>query len=160
MSMAEETEAPPRRKGIMLPVLVGLVLASAAGGGAFYAVYSGWVLAPDAKPAEAPAPATQLAPIAFVPIDPMIVSLGTPGRGRHLRFRGELEVVPGRQDSVTQLMPRILDVLNGYLRAVPLAELETPSALVLLRAQMLRRVQLVVGDDVVRDLLVTEFVLN
>jgi flagellar FliL protein len=29
-----------------------------------------------------------------------------------------------------------------------------------LRGQMLRRVQLVVGDGMVRDLLITEFVLN
>ena len=58
------------------------------------------------------------------------------------------------------LLPRILDVLNGYLRAVETADLENPSALVKLRAQMLRRVQIVTGEGRVRDLLVTEFVLN
>jgi flagellar FliL protein len=61
---------------------------------------------------------------------------------------------------VTHLLPRILDVLNGYLRAVELAELEDPDALVRLRAQMLRRIQIVTGQGMVRDLLVTEFVLN
>ena len=54
----------------------------------------------------------------------------------------------------------ILDVLNGYLRAVEMRELEDPSALVRLRAQMLRRVQIVTGEGRVRDLLVTEFVIN
>jgi flagellar FliL protein len=57
-------------------------------------------------------------------------------------------------------MPRIQDVLNTYLRAVDVEDLEEPAALLRLRAQMLRRVQVVVGDGPVRDLLVTEFVLN
>jgi flagellar FliL protein len=57
-------------------------------------------------------------------------------------------------------MPRVLDVLNSYLRAVEVAELEDPAALVTLRAQMLRRIQLVTGPDRVRDVLITEFVLN
>ena len=58
------------------------------------------------------------------------------------------------------LMPRILDVLNGYLRAVEVSQLDDPTALIRLRAQMLRRVQIVTGEGRVRDLLVTEFVLN
>jgi flagellar FliL protein len=61
---------------------------------------------------------------------------------------------------VAMLKPRILDVLNGYLRAVDPAELEDPAALVRLRAQMLRRIQIVTGEGRVRDLLVTEFVMN
>jgi flagellar FliL protein len=57
-------------------------------------------------------------------------------------------------------MPRILDVLNSYLRAISFAMSKTPSAMARLRAQMLRRVQIVTGEGRVRDLLVTEFVLN
>ena len=57
-------------------------------------------------------------------------------------------------------MPRVLDTLNTYLRAVDVADLENPAALAKLRAQMLRRVQVVTGEGRVRDLLVTEFVLN
>ena len=51
-------------------------------------------------------------------------------------------------------------MLNGYLRAVEVADLEDRTALVRLRAQMLRRVQIVTGEGRVRDLLVTEFVIN
>ena len=57
-------------------------------------------------------------------------------------------------------MPRVLDVLNTYLRAVEVRDLEEPSSLVKLRAQMLRRVQVVTGEGKVRDLLITEFVLG
>ena len=58
------------------------------------------------------------------------------------------------------LKPRILDVLNEYLRAVEEIELESPGSLTLLRAQMLRRIAIVVGDGLVRDLLILEFVLS
>jgi flagellar FliL protein len=51
-------------------------------------------------------------------------------------------------------------VLNGYLRAVETSDLENPAALVRLKAQMLRRIQIVTGEGRVRDLLVSEFVLN
>ena len=61
---------------------------------------------------------------------------------------------------MTLLLPRIVDVMNGYLRALDAAELENPAALVRLRAQMLRRIQIVTGEGRVRDLLITEFVLN
>ena len=61
---------------------------------------------------------------------------------------------------VVLLKPRILDVMNGYLRAVEVQELADPHALVRLRSQMLRRIQIVTGEGRVRDLLVTEFVLN
>ena len=53
-----------------------------------------------------------------------------------------------------------MDVLNSYLRALDFEEIERTSALIKLRSQMLRRIQLVVGEGRVRDLLVTEFVLN
>jgi len=61
---------------------------------------------------------------------------------------------------VTNLLPRVLDVLNSYLRVIDMQELNDPRALVRLRAQLLRRVQIVTGDVLVRDLLVTEFVVN
>ncbi len=51
-------------------------------------------------------------------------------------------------------------MLNSYLRAVEVRQLEDPSALLRLRAQMLRRVQIVTGEGRVRDLLISEFVLN
>ena len=50
------------------------------------------------------------------------------------------------------IMPRVTDVLNGYLRAVEVRDLEDPTALSRLRAQMLRRVQMVSGEGRVLDL--------
>ena len=67
---------------------------------------------------------------------------------------------PSSAAAVQAEMPRIVDALNTYLRAVEVRDLEDPAALTRLRAQMLRRVQIVTGAGEVRDLLVTEFVLN
>ena len=155
-------EETPKKKS-KRPLLIGVVLALLLGGGGFYAVYSGMIL--GAPPTEEQAvahetPADALPPIAFVPLDPLIISLGPRAGSRHLRFRAELEVDPQYQQDVEKLLPRVLDVLNSYLRAVDLRDIEDPSALINLRAQMLRRIQLVTGEGRVRDLLIMEFVLN
>jgi flagellar FliL protein len=89
-----------------------------------------------------------------------MVSLGPGSSARFLKLTTQLEVAKAYAEEVTILMPRILDVLNSYLRAVALADLENPAAMARLRAQMLRRVQIVTGEGRVRDLLVTEFIVN
>lgn len=159
---ADETEGPAPKKS-KLGVLIGLVLALVLGGGGFFAVYSGMILGDDSGTTETAgttSPVDDLPPVGFVALDPLVVSLGRAAEGRHLRFRAQLEIDPDHQDDVTKLIPRVMDVLNSYLRAVSLADLEDPASLVTLRAQMLRRVQLVTGDGRVRDLLIMEFVLN
>ena len=155
MSEPEETPEEPAPKKSKLMLVVGLVATLALSGGAFFAVYSGMVLGGNEEQAHEAEPVSDKEPIAFVEIDPMIVSLG-PRASRQLRFRAQ----PEAQSDVSELMPRIVDVLNSYLRAVELAELENPVALIRIRAQMLRRVRLVTGGDGVRDLLITEFVFG
>ena len=141
------------------PLVAGLVLALAGAAGGFYAVWSGMILAPGGTQG-ATVPDADVAEVTFVPVDPLVVSMGQGAGARHLMFRAQLEVAQGRGDAVTGLMPRIVDVLNSYLRALDPSDLEAPAALTRLRAQMLRRVQVVVGDDKVTDLLVMEFVVN
>jgi flagellar FliL protein len=160
----EEPDQSPQDKAerrSKLPLIAGLVLMLAMGGGGFFAVYKGLVLgAHSTDELVADVPVQALPDIAFVPIDPIVVSLGTRSSGRFLHFNAQLEVAKANQADVTLLLPRILDVLNGYLRAVDVKELEEPTALVRLRAQMLRRVQIVAGEGRIRDLLVSEFVIN
>lgn len=152
-------QAPPRRS--RKPLLIGLVLALVLGGGGFYAAYSG--LLPSAGGSGHAGAGPEVAPlpeVAFVPVTPLVISLGPESRARYLRFAAELEVPLNFQSDVAKLMPRVLDVLNGYLRAVDARQFDEPSALIRLRAQMLRRIEIVVGEGRVRDILVTEFVLN
>jgi flagellar FliL protein len=152
-------DAAPKKKS-KLPLIIGLVLFLVLGGGGFYAVYSGLILAPSSGAQHAEAEHSDAPAIAFVPIEPVTISLGKAAENHHLRFTAQLEVAKDKAEEVTGLVPRILDVLNGYLRALDVAELEDPDALVRLRSQMLRRIQIVTGEGRVRDLLVTEFVLE
>lgn len=149
--------APKKRSKRGLLVLI--VLTPLLAGGGFYAAYSGLLTGATSGHGEEEV-AEGLPDIAFVPLEPLIVSLGAAGQSQHLRFSAELEVAGHDSATVKLLTPRILDVLNSYLRAVDVAELEDPTALVRLRAQMLRRIQIVTGEGRVRDLLITEFVLN
>ncbi len=167
MTDATNIDDIPEQKRSKLPLLLGLVLGLAGAGGGFYAMYSGLI---GGKPADEPAmaqmdkdPDMPVAgtgkDVAFVPIDPLIVTIDQ-AAGTHLRFRAQLEVDQTATDEVTHLMPRVVDVLNGYLRAIDVADLEDRTALTRLRAQMLRRVQVVAGGGSVKDLLIMEFVLN
>ena len=151
-------DAVPKKKS-KLPLILGLVLFLVLGGGGFYAVYSGLVLGHAPEPV-AGEHAGDLPDIAFVPLEPVIITLGEVSANSHLRFAAQLEVNLAYQSDVVMLTPRILDVINGYLRAVEVRELGDPNALVRLRSQMLRRIQIVTGEGRVRDLLITEFVLN
>jgi len=153
-----DQEAKPKKSKMGL--ILGLVLALVGAGGGFYAVSSGLVLGTHDETEEAAAKPAPLDAVAFVPLDPLVVSLGAGGNSRYLRFTAQIEVVPGQEASVEAVKPRIVDVLNGYLRAIETSDLEDPAALMRLRAQMLKRIQIVTGEGRVRDLLIMEFVLD
>lgn len=149
-----------------MPIILGIILAIGGAAGGFFAVQKGIIpLIPSSQN-----PATEhevsrsemhnTADISFVEIEPIMISLNGNGQVQHLRFRAHLEVGKADESDVALLLPRVVDVLNGYLRALELDDLRDPMALTKLRGQMLRRVQIVVGKDRVRDLLIMEFVLN
>ncbi len=165
--MADEAEEPaedgeedaPKKKG--KGMLFGIIGAVVLGGVGFFLTFSGMLFGGGEEPAEEPKKmATASSLPTFVPIDPLVISLGADASSRHLKFAAELEIDPEYQEEVTTLMPRILDILNTFLRAVEDSDIESPTSMTRLRAQMLRRVQVVTGEGRVKDLLITEFVLN
>jgi len=171
--IAETETSPKPRGGGLKGLLFGLIGGLALGGGGFFAVYSG-MLDPsmllgrgdgsghgEASGGGGHGESVAALPgIAFLAMEPIVISLPPDATARHLRFTGQLEIDPEHSAEVIQLMPRIQDVLNTYLRAVDVHDLEQPASLSRLRAQMLRRIQVVVGEGRVRDLLVIEFILN
>jgi len=174
-AVADPADTPPPKRS-KLPLILGLVLMLAGGAGGFLAIRSGMLgFGSGAENAGHDAPAdshgtasaddhgaasTVLPTVAFVVLDPLVISLSERSSARHLRFGAVLDVPPQFAAEVEAIRPRIVDVLNGYLRAVEAADLEDPTALIRLRAQMLRRVQVVAGEGRVRDLLIQEFVLD
>lgn len=150
------------QKSSKLPLILGLLAALIGAGGGFFATYSGMILGSESHgevSAEVQRP-NAIPDVAFVAVDPMVVSLSPAAQGRHLRFRAQLEVPSQYASDVETLLPRVVDVLNSYLRALETKDIESASALTRLRAQMLRRVQIVAGPGRVNDLLIMEFVLN
>lgn len=157
-----ENEAPeePKKKS-KLPLLIGLVLGLAGAGGGFFAVSSGMILSSKSPDHSSDGLEAEAIPdVAFIAVDPLVISLRAPSTARHLRFRAQLEVPVQFKIDVETLLPRVVDVLNSYLRAIDTSDFEDPSALMRLRAQMLRRIQVVTGQGRVNDLLIMEFVLN
>ncbi|WP_425039977.1 flagellar basal body-associated FliL family protein [Primorskyibacter sp. S187A] len=160
-AVAEEELEP--KKTSKLPMLIGLILALLGGGGGFFAVYSGMILGSESSGDTMSEETVTVAPLpdlAFVEIEPLIISIGAPALRQHLRFRAHLEVNEAYKSDVEKLLPRVVDVMNSYLRALDIDDLEDSLALHRLRSQLLRRVELVTGEGRVNDILIMEFVLN
>ncbi|MFD1344035.1 flagellar basal body-associated FliL family protein [Litorisediminicola beolgyonensis] len=162
-------DSPP--KGSKLPLILGLILALLGAGGGYYAVIAG--LLPvghgDAGASHTEAEksllpsrhdVSPLGDIAFVDLPPLVVSLNPSSSASHLRFTATLEVPRDAEAEVREVQPRILDAMNGYLRALDPKDFESRGALMLVRSQLVRRIELVIGPERLRDLLVLEFVLD
>lgn len=166
MAISADVEAPEDeepKKASKMPLIIGLVLALVGAGGGFMATRMGLIpgTATESEPAkEETAKAVVTEDVTFVMLDPITVTLPPGGDRQTLRLTAQLDVAPENAEKVASITPRIVDILNTYLRAVQVEDLEGPTALLRLRVQMLHRVQVVAGQGVVRDLLITEFILN
>lgn len=154
---SESPKAPVVGRGPFRLLVVGLPVVALLGAGGFYIGYSmsglPWQSAGTAA-------GTVLPEATFVPLAPVIINLGPSGSGRHLRLAAEIEVVPAARTAVARLEPRIRDVVNGYLRALDLEQIEAAGALVRIRQHLLRRIRMITDPEQVKDLLITEFVVN
>jgi flagellar FliL protein len=150
------------KKPTKLPLILAIVACMAGIGGGFFAVFSGLILSNDSpeQSENEKASMEDIADIAFVEIDPITVTLRPGSSSKHLSFRSQLEVPKIYREDVEHLLPRIIDVMNGYLSALETEDFENPAIIIRLRSQLLRRIQVVTGLDRVNDLLVMEFVLN
>ncbi|MEM7546937.1 MAG: flagellar basal body-associated FliL family protein [Pseudomonadota bacterium] len=163
--MADDDSAP--KKGSRKLLLIVLVLSLLLGGGGFFAAFSGLAPKPGFLGGEAgdtagktPVAAPVDQGIAFMPLGQIVIPLSPRARAKHLLLEAELEVNKGDLSAVEQMRPRILDMINTYLRAIDESDLDDPSAVIRLRAQLLRRASVVVAPARPRDLLITSFILK
>lgn len=162
----EDEDAAPKKGGGKLMVII-LVVSLLLGGGGFYAAFSGLAPKPGFLGGEEQAADEKESPkapvesgIAFMPLGEIVIPLSPNARARHLLMEAEIEVDIAELENIEQLRPRILDMFNTYLRAIDETDLDDPSAVIRLRAQLLRRISVVTAPARPRDLLITAFILK
>lgn len=167
----DETEAPKKKGGIMLPLIFGLVGAAALGGATAFTVGSGIVDVPGFE--SAPVEGDKAAKVgkksdepdkpkpAFVPLETLSINLAPNGstRAPTLRIDLTLETTSDDEEAVFAIVPRVYDQLNTMLRAIDHRDLSDPTALDRLRAQMMRRVRLVVEGATINDVLIVNYII-
>jgi flagellar FliL protein len=164
-AMADAAVPAKPKSGMIKSLMAGVLLAVTLGGGSFFAIYAGMIALPVPDrgamlAAEAEAEAIPLPVTAFAPLDQVVITLGRGADMRQLAMTAQLEIQPEGAETVELLKPRIVDVVSTYLRAVDSSMVEDPAAMLRMRAQLLRRIQVVTGEGIVRDLLVSEFILR
>lgn len=155
-SETQETVVNPK-KNLLLPI--GLCVVSAAV--SFYSVYTDVFdasILTAAKPQESKQKIDQQ--VSFVKIDPVVINIGGIDGGEFLKFRIDLEVIPGSEPKIEKYESRIYDTLNSYLRALTLKDFQDPSALLQIRKHLYHRLNFVLEEDIVKDILIVEYVIT
>jgi flagellar FliL protein len=163
-AVSEMTSELPRRKmsGRTLVLYVILPLLVLSGGGAALFVTGALDTLFAAAPEPAEAEEAPPAPGAFYDLPDILVNLsGSDGRQAYLQISVSLELEPGADiDALEQMLPRIIDNFQVYLRELRLADLRGSAGLYRLREELLRRVHTAAAPVQVRDILFREMLVQ
>lgn len=173
MTDATTTDPQDGKKPGKKPLIISVVLMVVGGAGGYFATSSGLIsVSGKASTTQSEDGLSQknrtdmveavepLPDIAYVALEPVVVTMIHTEQVFNLRFRAQLEVNAMYKEDVAKITPRIIDVLNSYLRALEIDDFRNGSALTKVRAQLLRRFQAVAGQGRIRDVLVMDFTLN
>jgi flagellar FliL protein len=158
-----ETDAVAPKKGRrLLPIAVAAAVVVAAGGlGGAYVFVPGVSITVQEllghKETEQTGPAGPI----FADLPEMSLTLTNGGQARQLRIRISLELMPTTPPppSSEVLSPKVYDALLTYLRTLTDAEVENSLAIDRIRGDIYRRLTLLLGPNVVRDVLITSLVV-
>lgn len=105
-------------------------------------------------------PGSQEIPTVFVPVPPLTITMSRSDPRMQLRLETQIEVSAELAKQAVKQMPKIVDVMNTYLRATDLEELADPGKILRVRLQLLRRVDTILGGSGVKSLLITKFLIS
>lgn len=94
----------------------------------------------------------------YLELTPFTISLQN--NNRILKIGITLEVLSSEYDYIDPSDPKVRDAFTGYLRALRLEQIEDAAFMAQMRAHLLRRAQLVFGQDEVRGILITDFLVR
>lgn len=164
----ESSESPKKKlpiKKILIIVLPVLLLAGGGAGVYFSGIldkFMGKKAEETPKEAAAPPPPKAVQAAAFMDLPEMLVNLQTTGRKQaflKLRVALELEAITD-QPRVEQMLPRIVDNFQVYLRELRIEDLQGASGMHLLREELLTRVNAAVKPVKVSDVLFKEMLVQ
>ncbi|HTH17887.1 MAG TPA: flagellar basal body-associated FliL family protein [Magnetospirillum sp.] len=168
----ELPEAPSSKLPIkkILVLVLPLLLLVGAGAGLYFTgvidavlgkVKGGGEEHPAVAEHKADAP-KQVGPAIFMDIPEMLVNLQTQGRKQSfLKIRVALELEsPADMPRVDQVMPRIVDSFQVYLRELRVEDLQGAAGMHLLREELLTRVNAAVKPVKVNDVLFKEMLVQ
>lgn len=155
--MTEAIDAPddkkPSRRGFLLPIALSAALAAAGFASVFFGIWSPRDLL--GAPAEAAAH-TALPPVVFVEVP--VIEVPVPGgRDRSLVLATSIETNEVGRGTVTHLMPRVSDSFTTFLTGIDPAAYDKRGVLEVIRTELVSRARMVLGEEPVKDILITEF---
>lgn len=142
-------------KVIVLFIALPLLLLIGGGVGAFFLLSGG----DEDELAEAAAPKT---PPVFHEMPEFLVNISTEtGPARYLKMRVAIEVANAEVlANVEAMMPRVVDGFQVYLRELRPEDLDGSAAIVRMKEELLRRLNLTVEPHVIDDVLFKEVVVQ
>ncbi len=151
-------EVVPGKSKKKLLILAGAPLLLLAIGGGLW--FSGML--PGSHKVEEPATAqAQAAQPVFIDLPEVIVNMNAGGRrATFLKMRIKLEIAAADQAAVQALQPRIMDLVQTYLRELRPEELRGSMGTHRLREELLSRINIAVAPARVRDVLFVEMLVQ
>jgi flagellar basal body-associated protein FliL len=161
-SAAPEGESPKKGGGMLVMLLAPVLVFGASFGTSTFLGTGGGASAPATTEAKPEPTAAKLAaewhpekPAKTVSLDIMAISAGP--QGEVLRIGIAVEVW---KDDAELDQPRLRDAFTTYLRALDADQLSDPAFHVRMKRALLHRARVVEGQDVVADILITDFLLT
>lgn len=147
-------------KRLMLIVALLVLLLLGAGAGAYVSGLLDPLLEVQIK--KDPEEVFEVAPAYFLPLEGITVSLrSSSSKPRFLKLEITLELAnEGDQQIVTDVMPRVVDNFQAFLRELRVEELEGSQGIYRIREELLRRTNDAVAPVTVQDILFTDILIQ
>ncbi|GAB1535704.1 flagellar basal body-associated FliL family protein [Geovibrio sp. ADMFC3] len=168
---AEEKDTQPeggKKKSklkLIIIILILLIVLGGAGAGAYF-----MFLKPKPQAAGQPGAAEQEAPKAeavaqigeLYPMEPFVVNLADPGGSRYLRVTLQLELTmtKGLKDEIDKRVPQIRDAIITILSSKRFEEINSAQGKMIMKQQIMRRINSLLASGQIANVYVTEFVIQ
>ncbi|MDP0925753.1 flagellar basal body-associated FliL family protein [Paracoccus onubensis] len=150
--MSNDAEQQGQKRGKKRRKLLMPLAAVVLGGVGFFSTYLGLLPSPGGKAEAKPA----VHKVEFVDIP--TIELPIPGtRHRMVIVSAAIETDALHKSEVEHMMPRVQDAFTSFLSDVDESAYEKRGVLEILRSELVTRTRFVLGEEPVKDLLITEF---